>query len=291
MHFRLQAALASLLCLCLLSCNNGSKTDREIIKAMEESLINSNKTVSSSSELILASLEDKIYDPTTEERAKIWLPKAQKIQEFSSKLYDYIEQLKTGEKIGSEKASLLLKKMKEFKYNMLNTDSLVRVTFESPVFVNSLIDSIYFSEEVFFRQFFKGASKKSANAFLSKLQNNVVVFENKLLSFCHEQNSRPPIFYNFSSEIISQSSEVVEPGKELDITAGIGIFSRAANPRISINNKKVPLNQYGVSKYFFKAQTIPGTYSIPIKISFVDQDGKEQLIETRVKYTVAKICD
>src|SRR5688572_20269613 len=102
MKFRLQFTFSFLTSITLLSCNNGLKVDKEIIKAMEESLNSSSKVVNTSSEMILFSLEDKTYDPITTERAKIWLSKAQKIQEFSSKLYDYIEQLKTGEKIGNE---------------------------------------------------------------------------------------------------------------------------------------------------------------------------------------------
>lgn len=292
MYFRFQLAIASVFCLTLLSCDNGSKTDREIIKAMEESLNSSNQRINSSSQMMLASLEDKVSDPFTSVRAKIWFQKAQKIRELSSEFNDYLYQLKKEEKASSKKASLLLKKMKELGNSILNTDSLIRRTFESPEFTNNFIDSTYTSGEVFYNRYFKGTSKGYVNAFLSTLQNNTKVFENKLISFCHEQVPRYGHYYDFSTTIVGQSSELVEPGKEMKIKAGVGTFSKfLAKSQVKVNGKDVPINDYGVSEYSFKAPKTPGKYSIPVKISYTDQEGKEQIIETRIKYTVAKICN
>lgn len=259
---------------------------------MEESLISSNKAVSSSSKTTLLSLEDKTADPTTSEKAKIWFPKAQKAQELSSEFNNYVEQLKKEERIGSEKASLLFKKMKELGNSLLNTDSLIGRTFESPEFMNSFIDTTCTSGEVFFRRYFKAASKESSNAFLSKLQNNVIVFSNKLIRFCSEQIAIHYPIYDYYSVIVGQSSEVVEPGKRINIKAGVGAFSKAATKsQVIINGKDIPFNDYGVSEYNLNAPKNPGKYSIPVKISYTDQEGKEQIIETRIKYTVAKICE
>ncbi|HWN88587.1 MAG TPA: hypothetical protein VNM35_05980, partial [Chitinophagaceae bacterium] len=76
------------------SCSNKSKTDLAVIKELNESIENSNKMLSISSSDILTSLQSKMEDQATKERAMIWYSKAKKIQQLSKDAYDYIENLK-----------------------------------------------------------------------------------------------------------------------------------------------------------------------------------------------------
>src|SRR5690348_11421094 len=63
-------------------------------KTVNRSLENTNATVNKSTETILKSLEEKTTDPNTAERAKIWYPIAQQVQQKSQALYTYLDNLK-----------------------------------------------------------------------------------------------------------------------------------------------------------------------------------------------------
>ncbi|MBO9573797.1 MAG: gliding motility protein GldM, partial [Chitinophagaceae bacterium] len=64
-------------------------------KTVDDSLTSTNKTIANSTSTILKSLEDKMGDPTSMVKAKIWYPKAQQAQQVSNEMYDYIQSLRT----------------------------------------------------------------------------------------------------------------------------------------------------------------------------------------------------
>src|SRR5689334_3346670 len=63
-------------------------------KTVDNSLTSTNKTISNSTETIMKSLEDKMSDPTSMVKAKIWYPKAQLVQQKSTEMYNYIQSLR-----------------------------------------------------------------------------------------------------------------------------------------------------------------------------------------------------
>ncbi|HEX7846087.1 MAG TPA: hypothetical protein VF476_09840 [Chitinophagaceae bacterium] len=291
MRLRFLRSIVAFSAIFLFSCDNSSKTDKAIIAAMEESLANSNKSLNNSTATILVSLEDKMADPITHEKAKIWFPKAEQIKYLSVSFYDYIEKLKNN-KIDKEKAIDLFKKIQKYKADILSTDSLINLTFAPILEMEKLTSPADIHETSFYRSFLKNASSSSISAFLIKLQNYIKVIENKISTFCHEQV--PNGFCGmdgYTSAIVGQSSKVVEPGDLIEIIAGIGSFERRSNPEIIVNEKPVALNDYGNAIYQFKASNKPGKYSTPVKIIYTDQEGKTQIIETTVKYSVVKICE
>ncbi|MEI9810185.1 MAG: hypothetical protein WDO16_21235 [Bacteroidota bacterium] len=99
------------------------------------------------------------------------------------------------------------------------------------------------------------------------------------------------VFYDVYSTIIGQSSNIVRSGEQIEITAGVGAFSRIASLKITIAGKEVTAGDEGIALYKFKSSSKPGTHFIPVKLSYTDQDGKEQTIEKNVEYTVAEECD
>src|SRR5512138_3091810 len=75
------------------SCSN-SKNDVEVIKALNESVESSNKLLSSSSMDVMIALRNKVEESGSTERAKVWYPKAERIQQLSKDIYGYIENFK-----------------------------------------------------------------------------------------------------------------------------------------------------------------------------------------------------
>jgi hypothetical protein len=287
------------------SCSPKSDKENIVLKEMISSIEASNINLNKSSETSLKSLEDKLNDPATAERAKLWNAKAQDVSTLSKEIYNYITELKgelkkasTKEDEDSEKSfdptnrkavnkilfddkrgEELIIKMKNHRENLFNLDSSIRLAFQ---------DSYPFPVEKSADYYFKGATILESVAFLARMQNNVKVIENRMIAFCYYKV--PDAFCgfgNYYSAIIGQSSNIVKPGDGITITAGVGSFSKAALPRIFINNKMIDINERGVAEKDLKVSNKPGKYSVPVKIIYSDQDGLQQIIEERLEYTVS----
>src|SRR6187399_1246317 len=63
-------------------------------KTVNNSLEKTNEVVTASTNEIMTSLKDKMGEAGAAEKAKIWYPKAQKVQDFSKQMYDFINELK-----------------------------------------------------------------------------------------------------------------------------------------------------------------------------------------------------
>src|SRR6476659_4141892 len=63
-------------------------------KTVNHSLETTNATVDKSTTTIMASLEQKMTEPATAEKARLWYPKAQQAQNYAKAVYSYIQGLK-----------------------------------------------------------------------------------------------------------------------------------------------------------------------------------------------------
>ena len=75
------------------------------------------------------------------------------------------------------------------------------------------------------------------------------------------------------------------PGQEVRITAGVGAFSKAAAPNITIDGSNVALNAEGVAELKFNAGGT-GAYSKKVVINYLKPDGTRGTTEKEIKYTV-----
>jgi hypothetical protein len=73
------------------------------------------------------------------------------------------------------------------------------------------------------------------------------------------------------------------PGDELDVTAGIGAYSAAAKPNITINGQHQDLNPDGAAEYKTK---VSSTGQVEVKIEYAKPDGSKDVITKQIKYTV-----
>jgi len=83
----------------------------------------------------------------------------------------------------------------------------------------------------------------------------------------------PPYFESYGV-IITINAMRVEPGTNLEITAGIGAFNKAAQPKISIDEKIYSISEDGATHYTFNAPKESGKYKKRVKIEFIDEEGK-----------------
>ncbi len=69
---------------------------------------------------------------------------------------------------------------------------------------------------------------------LSKFQNDIKTAENKVVAFCHTKVGEVKVIFDSYAAIVGQNSNYLMPGQEIEIKAGVGAFSKAAQPTITI---------------------------------------------------------
>lgn len=82
----------------------------------------------------------------------------------------------------------------------------------------------------------------AAITMLSKFQNNVKNAENQVVTYCHNQVGAVKVVYDQFAALVGQSSNYVMPGQEIQITAGVGAYSKAAQPQITIGGTSQSLD-------------------------------------------------
>jgi len=282
-------------------------------KTVNNSLEKTNEVVTASTNEIMTSLEEKKKDPGTAAKANIWYEKAKQAQDLSKQMYAFIDDLKkkiaTGAKYDptSDKdkgidnldvttrvmvekgdGKLLKSKLEEYRKKVLDIDSLIKQNFNSSLPINTdMPKTKNKSNKTWESAYFHMVPTVAAMTILSKFQNDVKTSENKVISFCHEQVGK--VVYRqdaFAALAIANTTNAL-PGQEIEITAGVGGFSKAITPRISIGGQTVALGDDGAAHYKFKADRL-GNNSIPVVISYTDQDGQVKNITKTVDYVVGQ---
>ena len=283
-------------------------------KIVDSSLTNTNTTINSSTQTILASLNEKKSDPATAIKATIWYPKAIAAQSASKELNDYIQTLKnkilaaagynpangdttykmedldiaTRIMVNEKEGQKLRQKLDEYKAKLLAIDPLIAQEFKNTLQVNTNMPAVQDkSNNTWELAYFHMVPTVAAITILSKFQNDVKTSENKVVAFCHEQVGKVQVRFDTYTAIVGQSSNYVMPGQEVEIMAGVGAFSKAAQPLISINGQSVGLGEDGQAKLKMPGGGL-GRHNIPIVIRFKDQDGKDQIINKSIEYTVGQ---
>lgn len=286
-------------------------------KTVNNSLEKTNNTVNQATNTIMTSLEEKKNDPNTATRAMIWHPRAQQVVGYSKTVYDYIQGLKdrilkeaggdpnnpnkhfkednldiaTRIMVEKGEGKKLLTMLEDYKKNILGIQLDTATTREQ--FANALMQieltkpttkSKHNSWEA---AYFRMVPTVAAMTILSKFQNDVKTTENRLVSICHEQVGKVEVRFDTYAAIIGQNSTYLMPGQELEIKTGVGAFSKASKPTITIGGQVQTVNDSGYVRYKTQVNTL-GQGSLPVHIEYTDQEGKKQTIDTKVSYTVGQ---
>jgi gliding motility-associated protein GldM len=105
-----------------------------------------------------------------------------------------------------------------------------------------------------------------------------------MVSYAHSKLGEVIVKFDKTGVLVGQSSNYVMPGEEITVTAGIGAYSSAAAPQISIGGAGVPVID-GQGTYKFQA-TGGGAQKKTVTIRYKDQDGNEKTESKDVEYTV-----
>jgi gliding motility-associated protein GldM len=283
-------------------------------KTVNKSLETTNATVNKSTETILKSLNDKKTDPSTAEKANLWYPKAEMAVNYTKTVYSYIQGLKAeilkqaggdindpNKKFKEDNLDIATRLMVEkgegkklydalskYKNDILSIDPEIKTEFTTslPIILEKPVTNNK-GNNTWEAAYFRMVPTVAALTMLSKFQNDVKTSENRVVSFCHNKVGEVIVRFDSYAAIIGQSSNYLMPGQKITINAGVGAYSKAALPVISIGGRPVSLDEKGVAKSDFDAGTI-GNHSIPVHIEYVDQDGKKQVIDEKIEYTVGQ---
>jgi gliding motility-associated protein GldM len=285
-------------------------------KTVDNSLDKTNSTVNISTENIMESFRNKLADPTSKAKAEVWYPKAQTAQQLTTAMYNYIEGLRndilkaadfdparkkdstykednqdiaTRIMVKEGKGKELQKKLTEYRAAMINLVAPDRkAEFERSLQVDpSMPKGLKGGNKTWEDAYFNMVPTVAALTILRKFENDVKTTENRVVTHLHEQVGKVEVIFDAFEAIVGQNSKYLMPGQELEITAGLGAFSKSKLPDISIGGSKVSLNEKGMAVYKTAAGTI-GNHSIPVTVSFTDQDGKPQTRTFNVEYTVGQ---
>lgn len=280
----------------------------EAFKTVDKSLQGSSTNLGKASDDVYASLEKKRNDAQYKQQAEYWAPKAQQVKVLSAEMNKYIEDLKVELKKGSnlkddgsfkednldastrifetgKKGDDLKKKLDDYKAKMIAIDPEFK-QFEAtfPVSTDGVIGKEGKKKE-FTASYFHMTPTVAALTILSKFQNNVKNAENTLVNHAHSKIGSVEFVYDQFAAVVGQSSSYLMPGEKMQITAGVGAFSAAAKPQITIGGSPVEINSEGVAIREFTAEG-GGERTIPVTVSYTKPDGTKESKPFTIKYAV-----
>ncbi len=125
----------------------------------------------------------------------------------------------------------------------------------------------------------------AAITILSKFQNDVKNSESQMVDYCYKQIGSVKVIFDKFEAFAGTNATYLMPGDELEIQAGIGAFSAAAKPTVSIGGSNLALNTDGVADYKTKVEGA-GEHTVTVNIAYTKPDGSPATVSKVVKYTV-----
>jgi hypothetical protein len=267
------AVISALLSGCTLRDSNEDTT-------LIESLLVSTNIVNSYTKQELKELEGKRWHAGTSDRAKAWFIVANKIDslttEANSSLAAYCKNV--NDENFQECKAKLSKKANDYVKSILSYNQELRKYFENDF--TKLLNSAYFKD-------FTSIELIKVNQV--KACHSISIIANKAISYCNQQpNLGCVLHFDKISVLMGQNSIHFKTGDKLEITAGVGAFSIAAQPKIVIGKQLVPLNNNGYAEYKKLITADSGKHILPVKISYYSQDGELKTLEKEIEYFVDK---
>jgi gliding motility-associated protein GldM len=285
----------------------------EAFRTVDKSLQSSNNSIEAGNKTIFASLAAKLKDPQSAENAAKWAPVADDAKKQSDAMYQYLEDLKNQLKASSglkkdDKGNVIKdeKGDEEYKLDDLNASSRLMdnekkgkelddklKAYKTAMLVNPEVKKAF--ENTFPVEFnptkdettqkFRMMPTVAAITLLSKYQNNVRNAENQVVTFAHSKIGEVKVIYDQFAAIVGQSSNYVMPGEKVTITAGVGAFSTAAKPEISIGGSGAAVDANGVASKEFSADG-GGEKTVPVTVTYTKPNGEKESKSYSIKYTV-----
>jgi hypothetical protein len=311
----------SSLILLLTAC--GSNENVGQLKSLNQSLERANSLIKEGNRLVIEELREMQRDPQTSEGASLWLPKAEQITRKADSVRALIKVLKDKMILGSDSLRTnaavvktlsdvngagadLFKTLAAFKdrvpaiifgtevkNDLSSTTERINQLFKEipllPGYLNTLpaVEQAKYEKE-WLHEGFGQSSSLMVMVMLNKVENDISATEKLLVDYCNDHIGRGCNAYNKFKAIGVLSSSYVKKGESIEIIAGVGGFSEASKPRITIGGKEIKLDAEGAAVYRFNANGKPGVHITTVGIEFYKPDGAREHITKTLKYTIAE---
>ncbi len=289
------------------SCSTDNSFDQ--LRAVNKSLESSNAFIAQGTSYAHEAMQRLRADPAYASDAKHYLRKVDSITRKSTELVKFMKSLKVSlgdlEKdkevvqeifITNKKGSELYTKISNYIDHMREqfSDEEAEEAYEHGLNdINILGDFLVPDSDMsnmWVKLHLEDASVLSAKTLLSTLQNEVLTLERRLVNFCKLKVSgrEHDMYGEVFAPLVAMSSSQVKAGDEIEITAGLGVFSRMSKPEITINGAKVSVGEQGVGIFNLKASKRAGEYVVPVLIKYTDMDGSTKEVKREVRYRVVE---
>lgn len=282
------------------SCSNNSKSDLVVFEATTHSLEQSSKTINEITTDYRKELFERLNDPKTAEQAAVWQPRAVRISELTSLTIGYINKLKSqlvGENdnfqvvnkifFQQNKGEELYQRLKDFIDSIHKSELLVDIYLAELIKDKyDYLDSNRYDQKEFCQIFFNKISIAAALSLLAKFENDIRNIEKEIITSCYYRTIPGYWHYDAFQTLIAQSSNCVKAGDNIEITAGVGSFSVAAQPKFTIDGTLIPVDENGIAVYKFKTPSKAGKYIKPLKMEYTKPDGTKESMTRNIEYTV-----
>lgn len=264
----------------------------KLIESLQKSLISSNTAIDAYTHGTLKELEDKSVDYLTKDKAEIWYPRAQKIAWRTKQLDEFLDLARRKNEFFESAFNSILDSLHQYRLELLNIDTRLNEEFSDDFdFISSFLYATGCNLQQKSKDYNPVIQQKHVPALLTMLQNEIKKTAYRMVQFCNIVSTVNFCGFETYEVLVAQSSQYIEPGGKLEIRAGIGAFSKLTEPIILINKRKIELGSEAFALYKMKAPNVPGRYSVPVNIQFVNPvTGKEQVQQINVQYSVTKPC-
>jgi hypothetical protein len=265
-------------CATVLSCNR-NKEKEKLLADFDWNIKYSNYVVSSSTDNILASFESKKQDPRYRANVDIWFPHVKTIHNYCKNFLTITEIKNEEEKQKMDWIKIVLA-FQKLKDSILSIDTEITKEFYSTITPLKIFkdSSIQIKDQSLSIQYMA----------LHKLKNTVVILENKLIAFCHSKIDVIILDCNFPNAFVYQNKSYFKKGEKLHIKAGIVKSFSYAQPKIIIRGQEISTKGDDYVDYSIRVNNKPGKYTIPLSLSFTDQNGLQQTKTKYIEYYVEK---
>lgn len=282
-------------------------------KTVDASLQKSSNVVGLSTSQYMGSLQDKLKDPVSKEKAEIWYPKAQQAQQLTTGIYNFIQRVKDSILAGADfnpakngdssfkednlevstrlmvEGNLgrqLYQKLAEYKKSLLEIDPVIGKEFANDLPIDLAIPKVQNkANDTWEAAYFQMTPTVASLTMLSKFQNDVKTSENKVVEFCHKQVGQVVLRFNSYTPIVGSSATYLMDGQEMEITAGLGAFNSEKKPTVMINGAPATVGEDGLARQKFIASGV-GDKTVNVVVNYTDQDGKPQTKTVPIQYKV-----
>jgi hypothetical protein len=280
------------------------RIDPARIGMLNSTLIRANKNIHDENDRIYTEIAQSFSDPQKTSLAMHWAPTAIQVMTLSQSAKISIDSLALKwaniHELTFVEQNKLFNVLVAYRQNIqhiFNTDSVglsqeilkadtARINQSLPIlygysdtianeYSKNWIDSIFGSDD-----------EEMLLAALNKVKNDVSFSENKLISYCYKQIQVPILDGSAIWPVTWQSAIHVKAGDSIDISAGIGVFSRLAKMRISIDDLPTSLNESNLAVRTIKTGSRPGQHTVPVTMEYTKPDGSTSQVTKMLAYYV-----